>query len=146
MAGRSGGALLRELCEQTPSLEMEVATTVIDRLGRETGKDLNDDFHGDTSRWEMSRLIPIAVISQSKLPVRQSINRITGTDTQPPEQDRQHLFRVVHYVARRILPARTKHDEPRSGCPTSAQAVCRSSGPPARLRVLSSRVACAGVA
>ncbi|MET3959958.1 hypothetical protein ABIE52_006893 [Rhodococcus sp. OAS809] len=96
-------------------MEIEVATAVIDQLGHEIGKDLNDDFHGDTSRWEMSRLIPMAALSQSKLRVRQSINRITGADAQTPEQDRQQLLRVVHHVARCTLPPRTKHDEPRSG-------------------------------
>ncbi|MGB3673966.1 MAG: hypothetical protein WA988_05975 [Candidatus Nanopelagicales bacterium] len=107
-------ALAYEDVELT-SLEIEVATAVIEQLDSQTGKDLIDDFHGDTSRWEMSQLLPIAALSQSKLHVRQSINRITGSATQTPEQDQQQLLRVVHHVARHTLPARTKHHERRAG-------------------------------
>lgn len=96
-------------------MEAEVARTVVDYLDHEDSKDLIDDFHGDTSRWEMSRLIRIAAVAQSKLDVRLAINRITGAGTQTPEQTEQQLLRVVHHVARETLPPRTKHDERRSG-------------------------------
>lgn len=96
-------------------MESEVAKAVTENLGHEVAKDLNDDFAGDTSRWEMSRLIRIAAIAQAKLHVRRSIDRITGTSTQTPEQDKQQLLRVVHHVARDTLPPRHKHDERRSG-------------------------------
>lgn len=96
-------------------MEAEVAQTVIDHLSHEVGKDLIDDFHGDTSRWEMSRLIRVAAVTQSQLHVRRSINRITGAEAQTPEQDEQQLLRVVHHVARETLPPRPKHDERRAG-------------------------------
>ncbi|OUS97367.1 hypothetical protein CA951_03205 [Rhodococcus sp. NCIMB 12038] len=97
------------------SMEAEVARTVVDYLDHEDSKDLIGDFHGDTSRWEMSRLIRIAAVAQSKLHVRTTINRITSAATQTREQDEQQLLRVVHHVARETLPPRTKHDERRSG-------------------------------
>lgn len=96
-------------------MEIEVAQVVIENLCHEAGKDLVDDFHGDTSRWEMSRLVRIAAVAQSKLHLRHSINRITGATTQTPEQNDQQLLRVVHYIARESLPPRAKHDERRAG-------------------------------
>lgn len=97
------------------STELEVAHSAIEYLSHEATKDLVDDFYGDTSRWEMSRLIRIAAVVRSKLHVRQAINRIIGTATQASEQEEQQLLRVVHYVARESLPPRAKHDERRSG-------------------------------
>lgn len=96
-------------------MEFEVVHTVIESLGHESTRDLDDDFGGDTSRWEMSRLIRIAAIAHAKLHVRHSIDRITGTSTATSEQTAQQVLRVVHHVARRTLPPRAKHDERRSG-------------------------------
>lgn len=96
-------------------MEIEVAQVVIENLCHEAGKDLVDDFYGDTSRWEMSRLVRIAAVAQSKLHLRHSINRITGATAETPEQNEQQLLRVVHYVARKSLPSRAKHDERRAG-------------------------------
>lgn len=96
-------------------MEAEVARAVVDYLSHEDAKDLAGDFHGDTSRWEMSRLIRIAAVAQSKLDVRLAINRITGAGAHTPEEEEQQLLRVVHHVAREMLPPRTKHDERRSG-------------------------------
>ena len=97
------------------TMSIDIGREVIDVLSREPAKDLHDDFAGDTSRWEMSRLIRIAAISQNKLHIRQSISRITGIGTQDPEQDKRQLLSLVHHVARETLPPRMKHDERRAG-------------------------------
>ncbi|PZU04574.1 MAG: hypothetical protein DI630_00165 [Gordonia sp. (in: high G+C Gram-positive bacteria)] len=97
------------------AMEIEVAQTVIDHLSQEPTKDLHDDFGGDTSRWEMSRLVRIAAIADNKLHIRQSINRLTSAFAHTPEQDQHQLLRVVHHVARETLPPRAKHDERRAG-------------------------------
>lgn len=98
-------------------MEAEVVRAVIEYLHDEDAKDLHDDFHGDTSRWEMSRLVRIAAVARSKFQVRQAVNRVTGAPEQTPDEDRQQLLRIVHGTARQVLPPRAKHDEPRSGVP-----------------------------
>lgn len=114
--GQFDGALAAvDRCPDLTGVTAELVDAVIHSLDGEPAKDLTDDFHGDMSRWEMSRLIRIAAISQSKLHIRQSIIRITGTAPLSADQYRQQLLTIVHQVARERIPYRPKHDEPRSG-------------------------------
>lgn len=99
-------------------LESSVLASTIAAHRQHWYRDLDTEFHGDTSRWEYAQAIKLAHLVARFYDEASMLEMLcAGQFGQPAPIESDRRVALVHLALLEVLPYRNKHDEFRSGMP-----------------------------